>query len=138
VPAIHHRRRRLALVAAVALVAFVVGVAWGHGDNPGPLRWDGTPRAGTAGAQQILYGTLINRSKTPVRVRTGDVRVLDGNGKALTASAAFSGGYVPAFAGRAPTVTVALRPGGRLPLGLTWSGDAAEVRIGGSTLAVPK
>ncbi|MGZ4269144.1 MAG: hypothetical protein ACXVFK_18450 [Solirubrobacteraceae bacterium] len=133
-----HRRRRLALLALAALVAFVFGVAWGKSDAPGPLRWDGTPRTGTAGDQQVLYGTLVNRAKTPVRVRSGAVRVLDGDGKALTAAAAFSDGYVPAAAGIASSATIVLRPGARLPLGVTWSGDASTIDVAGSRLAVPK
>src|SRR5947208_16466365 len=84
-PAVHRRRRLVlvALVAAVALVAFVFGVAWGHGAKPGPLRWAGAPRTGQAGPQQVLYGTIVNRAKTPLRVRAADVRVVDGDGKRL-------------------------------------------------------
>ena len=132
------RRRALAVLAFLALAAFVFGIASGQGSDPGPLRWNGTPRTGIAGDQQVLYGTLVNRAKTPVRVRSTDVRVLDGDGKRLTSSAVFSGGYVPAFAGGAPAVTVTLRPKGELALGVTWTGDAAQIRVAGSTLAVPK
>jgi hypothetical protein len=132
------RRRIVALLAVLALVALVFGIVSGRGDDPGPLRWAATPRTGDAGEQQVLYGTLVNRAKTPLRVRTTDVRVVDGNGKRLTSAAAFSGGYVPAFAGGAPAVTVTLRPKGELALGVTWTGDAAQIRVAGSTLAVPK
>ena len=136
--AVIQRRRIVALLAVVALVALVFGIVFGQGSAPGPLRWAAEPRTGVAGEQQVLYGTLVNRAKTPVRVRTTDVRVVDGDGKRLTASAAFSGGYVSAFAGGAPAVTVTLRPKGELALGVTWTGDAAQIRVAGSTLAVPK
>jgi hypothetical protein len=137
-PAVIQRRRIVALLALLALVALVFGIASGSGSDPGPLRWAGEPRTGLAGEQQVLYGTLVNRAKTPIRVSTTGVRVVDGDGKKLTSSAAFSGGYVPAFAGGAAPVTVTLRPKGELALGVTWTGDAAQIRVAGSTLAVPK
>ncbi len=133
-----HRRRRLALLGVAALVAFVFGVAWGRGDSPGPLRWAGTPRAGVAGEQQVLYGTIVNRAEKPVRVRAGDVRVVDGDGKRLEAAAVFSGGYVLALSGPDRSPPTVLRPGARLPLSVTWTGDAADVELAGSRLAVPK
>ena len=136
--AVIRRRRVVAALALLALVALVFGIVSGSGSDPGPLRWAGAPRTGVAGEQQVLYGTLVNRAKTPLRVRSNDVRVVDGDGKKLTSSAAFSGGYVPAFAGGAAPVTVTLRPKGELALGVTWTGDAAQIRVAGSTLAVPK
>ena len=44
-------------------------------------------------AAQMLFGTLVNRSARPLQLRAADVRVLDRNGHALPAAAAFSGGY---------------------------------------------
>jgi hypothetical protein len=136
--AVIRRRRAVAALALLALAALVFGIVSGRGSDPGPLRWAGEPRTGMAGDQQVLYGTLVNRAKTPLRVGSADVRVLDGDGKRLTSSAAFSGGYVPAFASAARPVTVTLRPKGELALGVTWTGDAAQIRLAGSTLAVPK
>jgi hypothetical protein len=136
--AVIQRRRIVALLALLALMALVFGIVSGSGSDPGPLRWAGEPRTGLAGDQQVLYGTLVNKAKTPIRVSTAGVRVVDGEGRKLTSSAAFSGGYVPAFAGAAAPVTVTLRPKGQLALGVTWTGDAAQIRVAGSTLSVPK
>ena len=132
------RRRRLLIPLAIAaLAAFAVGIASGQSGDPGPMRWVGAPRTGAAGDGQALYGTVVNHSAKPVRLRSKDIRVVDGDGKTLPSMSAFDGGYIPAYAG--PTDReVVLRPGQREPLSLTWTGgDGAQVKVGGSSLSIP-
>jgi hypothetical protein len=132
--AVHHRRRLVAVLGLAAVVALIVGVALGRGSGNGPLGWVGTPRTGMAGAEHVLYGTVVNHAKTPVRVRSAQVTVRDSGGKTLASTAVFSGGYVPLGA---PATTVVLRPGGRLPLGVSWTGTGARVEVAGSKLTIP-
>lgn len=133
------RRRRLLIPLAVAaLAAFVVGVASGKSADPGPIAWAATPRAGAAGEGQALYGTIVNRSKKAVRLRSKGIRVVDGDGKTLPSLSAFDGGYIPSYSGSVAR-EVLLRPGQKEPLSLTWTGgDGAQVKLAGSSLSIPQ
>ena len=98
----------------------------------------------------MLFGTLVNRSGRPLRLRAADVRVLDRNGRALSAAAAFAGGYnagialrgfgtemfAAASVGASDGAKVALAPGATVPLSISWKGEAAVVEVAGARLTL--
>jgi hypothetical protein len=90
--------RLAGIVFVTAILATVAPDRFG-GDEAGPLRWDGAPRtsamAGTPG-DRLLFGHVVNRSDEVQRLRAAEVRVVDGDGDRLQASAAFADGFVPA------------------------------------------
>ncbi len=112
------------------------------------VAWKGHPRSGPVEGGQMLFGTLVNRSHKPLRLRAADVRVLDGNGHALPAAAAFSSGYdasialrgfgsemfASAVVGAASGADAVVTPGDTLPLSVSWKGRAVAVRVAGSAL----
>jgi hypothetical protein len=85
------------IVVVTALLAVIAPGRFG-GHHDGPLRWAGAPRTsalGTAAADRLLFGRVVNRSGDRARLRAADVRVLDSRGNALPGSAAFADGFVP-------------------------------------------
>ena len=98
--------------------------------------------------RQMLFGTLVNRSAGSLKLRAADVRVLDRNGHALEAAAAFAGGYNAGIALRgfgtemfaAATVGTSdgdqatLAPKATVPLSVSWKGEAAVVEVAGAQL----
>ena len=96
----------------------------------------------------MLFGTLVNRSARPLRLRAADVHVLDRSGHALSAAAAFSGGYNAGIAlrgfgtemfaaatpGAGDGAKVAMAPGATVPLSVSWKGEATVVEVAGARL----
>jgi hypothetical protein len=138
---------RFVCALAVALAVLAGGAGCGGGDG---VAWKGHPRSGPVEGGQMLFGTLVNRSARPLRLRAGDVRVLDRRGHALPAAAAFAGGYNAGIALRgfgsemfaAATVgggdgdQVAMAPGATVPLSVSWEGEAAAVEVAGARLTL--
>lgn len=77
-----------------------------------PVAWKGHPRSGPVQRGQMLFGTLLDRSGRPLRLRATDVRVLDRNGRSLVA------------------------PGATAPLSVSWKGEAAVVEVAGARLTL--
>ena len=135
--------------ALAATLAVLVGGAGCGGGSP-TVAWKGTPRSGPVEGGRMLFGTLVNRSTRPLRLRAADVRVLDRSGHSLSAAAAFAAGYsattalrgfgTEMFAAASPGAgdgaTVAIAPGAAAPLSVSWKGDAAVVEIAGARLAL--
>src|SRR6478735_8710494 len=123
--------------ALAATLAVLVGGAGCGGGSP-TVAWKGTPRSGPVEGGQMLFGTLVNRSTRPLRLRAADVRVLDRSGHSLSAAAAFSGGYNAGIAlrgfgaemfasatpGAGDGAKVAMAPGATVPLSVSWKGEA--------------
>jgi hypothetical protein len=98
----------------------------------------------------MLFGTLVNRAGTVLRLRAGKVRVLDAQGRSLPAAAAFTSGYDPGIAlrgygtemfaaptgGAATRTTAVLAPGATIPLSVSWSGRAAALEVEGTRLTL--
>lgn len=130
---------------AVTLAVFAGGVGCGGGTD---VAWKGHPRSGPVEGGQMLFGTLVNHSARPLTLRAADVRVLDRNGHALPAAAAFEGGYnagialrgfgtemfAAAAAGSGSGAKVAMAPGAAVPLSVSWKGEAAAVEVAGARL----
>jgi hypothetical protein len=136
---------RSVCVLAAALAVAVGGAGCGGGAR---VAWKGHPRSGPVEGGQMLFGTLVSRSDKPIRLHAAEVRVLDANGHALPAAAAFSSGYnanialrgfgsemfASAVAGAANGADAVVTPGSTLPLSVSWKGRAVAVQVGGSTL----
>ena len=131
---------------AVALAVLAGGV--GCGGSAASVAWKGQPRSGPIEGGQMLFGTLVNHSARPLRLRAADVRVLDRHRRELSAAAAFSGGYnagialrgfgTEMFAAATPAVgdgaKVVMAPGATVPLSVSWKGEAAAVEVAGTQL----
>ena len=131
---------------AVALAVMAGGVGCGGGGAN--VAWKDKPRSGPIEGGQMLFGTLVNRSGRPLRLRAADVHVLDRGGHELSAAAAFSGGYnagialrgfgAEMFASATPSAgdgaKAAMAPGATVPLSVSWKGEAAIVEVAGARL----
>jgi hypothetical protein len=138
---------RLLCVLAVTVAVLVGGAGCGAGAT---VAWKGHPRSGPVEGGQMLFGTLLNRSGRPLRLRAGDVRVLDRNGRSLSAAAAFAGGYNASIAlrgfgtemfaaatgGAGDGAKIAIAPGATAPLSVSWKGEAAVVEVAGARLTL--
>ena len=138
---------RLVCVLAVAVAVLVGGAGCGAGAT---VAWKGHPRSGPIEGGQMLFGTLLNRSGQPLRLRAADVRVLDRNGQELSAAAAFAGGYnagialrgfgtemfAAAAVGASDGATVAIAPGATATLSVSWKGEADIVEVAGARLTL--
>src|SRR4051794_31599772 len=128
---------RLALTAAVTLaaalaVAGIVLLVAGGGHGPGPdaappaLAWAAPPRLVAPPGlprDRVLFGQVRNPGRRALRLRAGDLRVLDRAGRALPATARFLQAYAPGPRGTAVT----LAPGRAVPLTVAWRGARARV-----------
>jgi hypothetical protein len=137
-------------VCALAVTLAVIAGGVGCGGGGASVAWKDKPRAGAVEGGQMLFGTVVNRSAKPLRLRAGDVHVLDRGGHALPSAAAFSGGYLAGVAlrgfgsemfasatGGASTGTSAvLAPRATVPLSVSWKGSAAAVEVAGTRLPV--
>ena len=131
---------------AVALAVMAGGVGCGGGGAN--VAWKGKPRSGPIEGGHMLFGTLVNRSGRPLRLRAADVHVLDRGGHELSAAAAFSGGYNAGIAlrgfgaemfasatpGAGDGAKVAMAPGATVPLSVSWKGEARVVEVAGARL----
>ena len=138
---------RLVCALAVTVAVLVGGVGCRGG---AAVAWKGQPRSGPIEGGQMLFGTLLNRSSRPLQLRAADVRVLDRHGRALSAAAAFAGGYnasialrgfgtemfAAATAGPGDGAKIAVAPGATVPLSVSWKGDAAVVEVAGERLTL--
>jgi hypothetical protein len=138
---------RLVCVLAVTAAVLAGGAGCGGGAT---VAWKGHPRSGPVEGGQMLFGTLLNRSGRPLRLRAADVRVLDRSGRALPAAAAFAGGYnagialrgfgtemfAAATAGAGDGARIAIAPGATAPLSVSWKGEAAVVEVAGERLTL--
>ncbi|MEA2319265.1 MAG: hypothetical protein QOD44_3454 [Solirubrobacteraceae bacterium] len=151
---------RLAGIVAVTAILAAMGPArvGGHKAEPGPLRWDGAPRASAiagGGGDRLLFGHVVNRSDHVMRLRSADVHVRDGDGDELRTSAAYADGFIAGVtlrgygdeiysgdaASTGPGSEVALRPGEAAPLTVSFTvapGDGRPVAVdyGDGTLAL--
>ena len=130
---------------AVTLAVLVGGVGCGGAAN---VAWKGAPRSGPVEGGQMLFGTVVNRSAGPLKLRAADVRVLDRKGHALEAAAAFAGGYnagialrgfgtemfAAATVGKSDGDQATLAPKATVPLSVSWKGEAAVVEVAGTQL----
>jgi hypothetical protein len=137
-------------VCALAVALAVLAGSAGCGGGTANVAWRGQPRSGPVEGGQMLFGTLVNRSARPLQLRAADVRVLDRSGRALSAAAAFSGGYnagialrgfgAEMFAAAMPSAgdgaKVDLARGGTVPLSVSWKGQAAVVEVAGARLTL--
>ena len=135
-------------VCALAVTLAVLAGGAGCGGGAANLAWKGKPRSGPVEGGQMLFGTLVNRSARPLQLRAADVRVLDRSGRALSAAAAFSGGYnagialrgfgaemfAAAMPGAGDGSKVDLAPRASVPLSVSWKGDAVAVEVAGARL----
>jgi hypothetical protein len=138
---------RTVCALAVTLAVLAGGAGCGGGES---IAWKGHPRSGPVEGGQMLFGTLVNRSARPLRLRAGDVRVLDRKGHALPAAAAFAGGYNAGIAlrgfgtemfaaapvGGSDGDEAALAPNATVPLSVSWKGEAAVVEVAGARLTL--
>ena len=138
---------RSVCVLAVTFAVLVGGAGCG---SAATVEWKGQPRSGPVEGGQMLFGTLVNRSGRPLRLRAADVRVLDRNGRALSAAAAFAGGYnagialrgfgtemfAAASVGASDGAKVALAPGATVPLSISLKGEADVVEVAGARLTL--
>ena len=136
-------------VCALAVILAVIAGGAGCGGGAS-VAWKGHPRSGPVEGGQMLFGTIVNRSGRPLRLRASDVRVLDRSGRELSAAAAFTGGYnagialrgfggemfAAATAGAGDGAQIAVAPGATVPLSVSWKGKAAAVEVAGARLAL--
>jgi hypothetical protein len=137
-------------VCALAVALAVLAGSAGCGGGAANVAWKGQPRSGPVEGGQMLFGTLVNRSAHPLRLRAADVHVLDRSGRELSAAAAFSGGYnagialrgfgAEMFAAAMPSTgdgaKVDLAPRATVPLSVSWKGEAVVVEVAGARLTL--
>jgi hypothetical protein len=137
-------------VCALAVALAVLAGSAGCGGGAANVAWKGQPRSGPVEGGQMLFGTLVNRSAHPLRLRAADVHVLDRSGRELSAAAAFSGGYnagialrgfgAEMFAAAMPSTgdgaKVDLAPRATVPLSVSWEGEAVVVEVAGARLTL--
>ena len=138
---------RTACALAVCVAVAVGGAGCGGSHAVG---WVGHPRSGAIEGGQMLFGTLVNRSRKPLTLRAAQVRVVDGNGHSLDSATAFAGGYnasialrgfgAEMFASAAGDASAGSRavlaPGATAPLSVSWRGRAEAVVVAGTSLAL--
>jgi hypothetical protein len=137
-------------VCALAVALAALAGSAGCGGGTASIAWKGRPRSGSVEGGQMLFGTLVNRSARPLRLRAADVRVLDRGGRELPAAAAFSGGYnagialrgfgAEMFAAAVPSTAdgakADLAPRATVPLSVSWNGAAVALEVAGARLAL--
>ena len=147
--------RRSALPVLLACTA--AGLLAGCGGSE-KLSWQGSPKLfvpASLPGDRVLMATVKNTGTKPITVRVPDLRVLDGNGRRVRASAQFIAGYAhgliypdteardkqPLVEQRRIGEQVLLRPGRSAPLMVSWHqprGSApAKVDYGKGTLELP-
>lgn len=122
------------------------------------LAWKGTPQlieVPELPRDRILAGRIRNASLRPVDLVAARIRVIDGRGRALKASATFLQGfahglYPPAMKVRGGKLErtrtgkiATIKPGQDLPLTVSWrvpsgGSEPVELRFGGGSLAIPR
>ena len=137
-------------VCALAVALAVLAGSAGCGGGAASVAWKGRPRSGPVEGGQMLFGTLVNRSARPLQLRAADVRVLDRDGRELSAAAAFSGGYnagialrgfgaemfAAAMPGAGDGAKVDVAPRATVPLSVSWKGEAVVVEVAGARLTL--
>jgi len=151
------RRAVTALVLAAAGVALFLGLlGLGGSDRAGPLDWSGQAEVfthPTLPGDRVLTATVRNGGLRPLRIDIGDVRLLDGEGRAVASTPVFLQGFGKSLwaAGRGPqqqpdtellrTGRIALlKPGQEVPLTVAWhaaDGDPVRVAYRDGSLAIP-
>lgn len=147
--------RRAALLGLLALA--VAGPLAGCGGSE-KLSWEGKPRLfipATLPGDRILMATVKNTGTKPINVKVPDLRVVDGQGRRIRASAQFIRAYAhglifpdvkprdkqPLVEQRRIGQQVLLRPGRTAPLMVSWhqprGAAPAKVDYGKGTLALP-
>jgi hypothetical protein len=131
----------IAVVMAV-LAVLAPGRFAGHAAKPGgPLRWQSPARTSTIGqttSDHLLFGRVVNHSGRTIRLRAGQVHVLDGKGHRLKTRAAFADGFLPSIMlsgstelyGADPSVAVGreivLRTGQAAPISASYRAAAGQ------------
>jgi hypothetical protein len=153
----HRRRATAVLIAALAGAAAFLGLSSvGAGDRDGPLAWSGGGEVfthPTLPGDRVLSAKLVNDGLHPLRVDIGDVRLVDADGREVTATPVFLQTFGKSLwaAGRGPeqvpdselqrTGRIAvLRPGEEVPLTVAWhakDGDPVRVDYGRGWLSLP-
>jgi hypothetical protein len=152
------RRRLVAalVVAALAATAFVALSSLGGTDRTGPLDWSGHAEVfthPTLPGDRVLTAKLRNDGLHPLRIDIGDVRLLDGSGRAVASTPVFLQAFGKTLwaAGRGPqqepdtellrTGRIALlKPGQEVPLTIAWhaaDGDPVRVDYKRGSLSLP-
>ena len=143
--------RRSALLGLLALAVAGCG-------GSEELSWEGKPRLfipATLPGDRILMATVKNTGTKPINVKVPDLRVVDGQGRRVRASAQFIRAYAhglifpdlkprdeqPLVEQRRIGQQVLLRPGRTAPLMVSWhqprGGAPAKVDYGNGTLKLP-
>lgn len=144
--------------ALLGLLAFAVaGPLAGCGGSQ-ELSWEGKPRLfipATLPGDRILMATVKNTGTKTINVKVPDLRVVDGQGRRVRASAQFIRAYAhglifpdlkrrdqqPLVEQRRIGEQVLLRPGRTAPLMVSWhlprGGAPAKVDYGKGTLKLP-
>jgi hypothetical protein len=150
------RRRLVAAAVAAALATAALVALTGGADRSGPLTWSGETDVfthPTLPGDRVLTATLRNDGLHPLRVDIGDVRLLDGDGRAVEATPVFLQAFGKSLwaAGRGPAQVpdtelqrtgriAVLRPGEEVPLTIAWhakDGDPVRVDYGRGWLSLP-
>lgn len=145
-------RLRLTVVAIVA-----AGLLAGCGGSE-KLSWQGAPKLfvpASLPGDRVLMATVKNTGTKPITVKVPQLRVLDGGGKRVPASAQFISGYAhgliypdtkardkqPLVEQRRIGQQILLRPGRTAPLMVSWhqprGAAPAKVDYGKGTLKLP-
>ena len=145
--------RRAAAIAAVLAAGLLAGCGGSQ-----KLGWDGPPRLyvpATLPGDRILMATVKNTGTKTITVKVPDLRVLDGDGRRVKASAQFIRAYAhglifpdverradqPLVEQRRIGEQVLLKPGRTAPLMVSWHqpkhGAPATVDFGKGTLKLP-
>lgn len=145
--------RRAAAIAAVLAAGALAGCGGSQ-----KLGWEGSPRLyvpATLPGDRILMATVKNTGTRAITVKVPDLRLLDGDGRRVKASAQFIRAYAHGLIfpdverrDRQPLVEqrrigeqIMLEPGRTAPLMVSWhqprGGAAATVDYGKGTLKLP-
>jgi hypothetical protein len=144
---------------AVAVLGAVLLASGSGGEKPagraGSLIWAEQPKLvlpPDLPSDRILYGQVRNDGLRDLRLRAGDLRVVDRAGRALKSDGRFLQAYAHGLYGAYPVgldvgdyerrrlgIVLTLKPGHTAPLTVAWSGRAARtVQIGAVRLPIPQ
>jgi hypothetical protein len=143
-------------IATLAVVAVIAFAGMGSDGRAGPLGWKGDAQVFTHPTikdDRVLTGTLRNDGTHTIKVDIGDVRLVDGDGKAVPSAPVFLKTFGKSLwaAGRGPQTVpdtelqrtgriALLSPGEEVPLTVAWhkkDGSPVRVEYGDGSLSMP-